>query len=82
MDKSISQQLQELKAHLGWSETVLADAIGTSQPTVHRILGGQKDCIGSTYRAIEALYRKTFEPESTRRRRKQDQATPHCKNDN
>ncbi|WP_082989091.1 helix-turn-helix domain-containing protein [Janthinobacterium psychrotolerans] len=57
MDKSISTLLREIKAAKGWSERAIADKLGVSQPTVSRILNGQIDCKGSTYRAINALFR-------------------------
>jgi transcriptional regulator with XRE-family HTH domain len=57
MDKNISTLLREVKAATTWSEPQLAKAIGVSQPTVNRILGGQSDCMGKTHRAIEALHR-------------------------
>ena len=60
MDKEIDTLLQELKAKKSWSEHRLALEIGTSQPTVNRILNGQRDCKGSTFRAIQQLHSKTF----------------------
>jgi transcriptional regulator with XRE-family HTH domain len=59
MNKTISTLLQEIKAETGWSEPRIADELGTSQPTVNRILNGQPECKGSTLRAIEALHKKT-----------------------
>jgi predicted transcriptional regulator len=59
MNKPISTLLQEIKVETGWSEPRIADEIGTSQPTVNRILKGQEECKGSTLRAIEALHKKT-----------------------
>jgi transcriptional regulator with XRE-family HTH domain len=58
MDKPISTQLQEIQTRTGWSQTRLAREIGTSQPTVNRILNGQKDCTGKTLRAIAGLHRQ------------------------
>lgn len=43
----------------GWSEVKIAEEIGTSQPTVNRILNGQDDCKGSTLLAITELHRAT-----------------------
>ena len=60
MDKEIDTLLQELKAEKSWSEHRLAQEIGTSQPTVNRILNGQRECKGSTLRAIQQLHFKTF----------------------
>jgi hypothetical protein len=60
MDKDISTLLQEIKAKTEWSEPRIASEIGTSQPTVNRILNGQTDCQGSTWRAIESLHKRLF----------------------
>lgn len=56
MDKTISNLLQEIKAETGWGEIRLAKELGTSQPTVNRILHGQADCMGSTFSAINRLH--------------------------
>lgn len=56
MEKNITTLLREIKDLSGWSEPKIATAIGTSQPTVNRILNGQTDCKGSTLRAIEDLH--------------------------
>lgn len=58
MDKDICALLREVKAETGWSEPRIAIEIGTSQPTVNRILNGQTDCKGSTLRAIEDLHKR------------------------
>ena len=58
MDKNISTLLREIKAATGWSEPVIASKLNTSQPTVNRILKGQADCKGTTYRAILDLHCK------------------------
>lgn len=58
MDKTITKLLTEVKTETGWSESRIADEIGTKQPTVNRILNGQGDCKGSTLRAIEALHKR------------------------
>jgi predicted transcriptional regulator len=58
MDKDISTLLQEIKAATNWSEPRIADELGTSQPTVNRILNGQEDCKGSTLKAIQELHKK------------------------
>lgn len=60
MDKNISTQLWEIKVKSGWSQPKLALAIRTSQPTVNRILNGQKDCMGETARAIIRLHLEMF----------------------
>lgn len=56
MDKQISTLLREVKEVTGWSEPRIAEEIGTSQPTVNRILNGQDECKTRTLRAIEALH--------------------------
>ena len=66
MDKQISNLLQEIRTTTKWSETELATAIGTSQPTVHRILNGQDDCRGKTDRAIRELHAEKVPPEPTK----------------
>ena len=58
MDKDISTLLQEVKRKTGWTEPQIATAIGTSQPTVNRILNGQGDCKVRTFRAIQELHRE------------------------
>ena len=67
MDTKIQSMLQEIKAKTGWSEPRIAIEIGASQPTVNRILNGQKDCKGSTLRSIEELHAKLpFWPEHSK----------------
>jgi predicted transcriptional regulator len=56
MDKDICTLLKEIKAKTGWSEPRIALEIKVSQPTVNRILNGQDDCKGSTFRAIIDLH--------------------------
>jgi transcriptional regulator with XRE-family HTH domain len=70
MDKDISTLLQEIKAQLKWSEPRIAEEIGTSQPTVNRILNGQGDCKIATFRAIQSLHSRTFAETASDRRRK------------
>ena len=48
--------LREIKDATGWSEPRIAQELGTSQPTVNRILNGQGDCKGRTLRAITELH--------------------------
>ncbi len=50
------QMLKEIKSALGLGEIALAEKLGTSQPTVNRILNGQPDCKGTTLQAIVRLY--------------------------
>jgi transcriptional regulator with XRE-family HTH domain len=56
MDKDISTQLREVKDATGWTETHLALELGTTQPTVNRILNGQAECKIATYNAIAKLH--------------------------
>ena len=56
MDKNISTLLREIKERTGWSEPRIAAELGTSQPTVNRILNGQPDCKAKTLRSIDALH--------------------------
>ncbi len=56
MDKDISTLLREIKTLTQLSEQCIAAALGTSQPTVNRILKGQTDCKGRTLKAIQALH--------------------------
>jgi predicted transcriptional regulator len=44
--------LQEIKAETGWSEPRIAREIGTSQPTINRLMNGQPECKASTWRAM------------------------------
>jgi len=64
MDKNIQALLQEIKTKTGWNQQRIAAELSISQPTVHRILRGQADCRGQTYRSIADLH------ESVHRRRK------------
>lgn len=41
-----------------FSETVLAERLGTSQPTVNRILNGKADCKAATLLAIQKWHRE------------------------
>ena len=56
MDTKISTLLREIKDATGWSEPKIAAELGTSQPTVNRILNGQDECKASTFRAINDLH--------------------------
>jgi predicted transcriptional regulator len=60
MQKDISTLLQEISSATGLSQPAIAARIGTSQPTVNRIIRGQADCKASTLRAIERLHQETF----------------------
>jgi predicted transcriptional regulator len=79
MDKNICTLLSEIKAATAWSEPRIAEELGTSQPTVNRILNGQEDCKGSTLRAIVELHERVCEQAVAKvngqpRRRKSDVA--------
>jgi len=56
----IGTLLREIKASTSWSETRIAQELGTSQATVNRILNGQVDCKGKTLRAIADLHASVF----------------------
>lgn len=71
MEKDNDTLLQEIQARTGWSQPRMASEIGTSQPTVNRILKGHVDCKSSTMRAIVALHKKVHE-EEFRARAEQD----------
>lgn len=58
MDKNISTLLREIKAASNWSQPRLAAELGTSQPTVNRILNDQGDCRGNLSLAISSLHKK------------------------
>lgn len=70
MDKNISTLLGEVKAATKWSEHRLAEELGTSQPTVNRILNGQDECKGSTFRAITDLHARQCLSKAAKRRRR------------
>lgn len=54
------QMLTEIKSALGLGEIALAKNLDISQPTVNRILNGQPDCKGTTFRAIVSLYEQVM----------------------
>ncbi|WP_250481871.1 hypothetical protein [Caballeronia sp. NCTM5] len=54
--KTPTQMLTEIKAATGLGEIALAKRLEISQPTVNRILNGQPDCKGRTFRSISDLY--------------------------
>jgi transcriptional regulator with XRE-family HTH domain len=64
MENEITRLLQEIKAKTGWSEPVIAQRIGTSQPTVNRILNGQGECKSRTYKAIQKLHGEAYPPDA------------------
>jgi predicted transcriptional regulator len=72
MEKDICEMLKEVKAKTGWSETDLAQEIGVTQPTISRILNGQKDCKGSTFIAIAKLHKAVFSKHRSRKRPPQE----------
>lgn len=52
----ISTLLREIKAATALTETQLAIELGTTQPTVNRILNGQSGCKIAMYRAIVSMH--------------------------
>lgn len=56
MDKNLTTMLREIKDASGWTEVQLASEIGSTQPTVNRILRGQNECKLTTYQSICALH--------------------------
>jgi len=60
MEKNIVVLLKEIKSETGFCQTELAKALGTTQPTIHRILNGQLECKLSTWRSIAELHKKIF----------------------
>ena len=56
MDKNISTMLREIKAARGCGQPTLARELGTSQPTVNRILNGQTECRSGLFSRISALH--------------------------
>lgn len=72
MDKDIATLLREIKSATAWSEPRIAAEIGTSQPTVNRILNGQSDCKVATFKAIADLHQKLFAPDVDQFRRSTD----------
>jgi len=72
MDKDIATLLREIKSATDWSEPRIAAELGTSQPTVNRILKGQRDCKGATLRAIVELHGRVCAPDGHPSRRASD----------
>jgi predicted transcriptional regulator len=72
MDKDIATLLREIKSATAWSEPRIASELGTSQPTVNRILNGQSDCKVATFRAIVDLYQKVCSEQQEQSRRSTD----------
>jgi transcriptional regulator with XRE-family HTH domain len=72
MDKDIATLLREIKSATDWSEPRIAAELGTSQPTVNRILNGQPDCKGATLRAIVELHGRICPPDDVPARRATD----------
>jgi len=56
MDKDLTTLLREIKDATGWTEVQLAGELGSTQPTVNRILRGQSECKISTYLSIQMLH--------------------------
>jgi predicted transcriptional regulator len=72
MDKDIATLLREIKSTTDWSEPRIAAELGTSQPTVNRILNGQPDCKGATLRAIVDLHARVCMSDESPARRATD----------
>ena len=72
MDKDIATLLREVKSATDWSEPRIAAELGTSQPTVNRILNGQRDCKGATLLAIVDLHGKVCAAAASPARRATD----------
>lgn len=53
----ISTLLRDIKAATALTETQLAAELGTTQPTVNRILNGQPGCKLATYHAIVSMHK-------------------------
>ena len=58
----ISTLLREIKVATALTETQLAAELGTTQPTVNRILNGQPGCKLATYHAIVAMHKAKCVP--------------------
>jgi transcriptional regulator with XRE-family HTH domain len=60
----ISTLLREIKAASALTEVQLAAELGTTQPTVNRIINGQSSCNIALYRAIVAMHAARCAPTS------------------
>jgi predicted transcriptional regulator len=61
MDKKTApSMLHEIQEQTLWTQPKLAAELGTSQPTVHRILNGQEECKVSTFQAILSLHKSVL----------------------
>lgn len=76
MDKDIATLLREIKSATDWSEPRMAVELGTSQPTVNRILNGQPDCKGSLFRSIVELHGRVCATSESPGRRATDVKPP------
>lgn len=61
MNPDISLILAEIKARTKWSEVRIANEVGTSQPTINRLLNGQQECRVRTWHAIVELGKRVIE---------------------
>jgi predicted transcriptional regulator len=74
MDKQISQLINEISIETGWSQPRIAVEVGTSQPTINRIMRGQGDCRISTYLAILKVHTTVLASAERRAKRQSAQA--------
>lgn len=58
MDKNISVLMQQIKAKTGQPQHKLAEMLSTTQPTIGRILNGQRNCEIDLYERILDLHMK------------------------
>ncbi len=56
MDKEPTQLLREIKEATGWGQIQLGRELGSSQPTVNRILKGKGFCRVPLYQSIVAMH--------------------------
>ena len=52
----LARMIRGARAVLGWSESELANRVGLSQPSIHRIEQGISDLRRSTVVALEGLF--------------------------
>lgn len=63
MDKEPTQLLREIKEATGWGEIQLAKELGSSQPTVNRILNGKGHGRVPLYQSIVAMHAMKCPPQ-------------------
>ncbi|WP_333998266.1 helix-turn-helix transcriptional regulator [Burkholderia orbicola] len=64
-----TELLSEIKQTTQESEVALSKRIGISQPTINRILGGQRGCSLSSLRAIERVHAEVCGAPKTKTRK-------------